>query len=153
MLFSVASVVSDPVQSHELQPTRLLCPWDFPGKNTVVGCHFLLQGIFLEKIEPKDRTRVSCVSCIAGRFFTIVPLEKPKSGLPFPSPGPGKLSFSHFKLSLSHHKTTPIQKSCIGCCLSSATVIFLTRQMSLWFSFVNIEFIVEVYYCPRVEHS
>ena len=28
-------------------PTRLLCPWDVPGKNTGVGCHFLLQGIFL----------------------------------------------------------------------------------------------------------
>ena len=28
-------------------PFRLLCPWDFPGKNTAVGCHFLLQGIFL----------------------------------------------------------------------------------------------------------
>ena len=31
-----------------LSPTRLrLCPWDFPGKNVGVGCHFLLQGIFL----------------------------------------------------------------------------------------------------------
>ena len=29
-----------------VQPTRLLCPWDFPDKNTGVGCHFLLQGIF-----------------------------------------------------------------------------------------------------------
>ena len=29
-----------------LQPTRFLCPWDSPGKNTGVGCHFLLQGIF-----------------------------------------------------------------------------------------------------------
>ena len=28
-------------------PTRLLCPWNFPGKNIGVGCHFLLQGIFL----------------------------------------------------------------------------------------------------------
>ena len=27
--------------------TRLLCPWNFPGKNNGVGCHFLLQGIFL----------------------------------------------------------------------------------------------------------
>ena len=35
------------LQPHELQPTRLLCPWDFPGKNSGVGCHFLLQGIFL----------------------------------------------------------------------------------------------------------
>ena len=29
-----------------LWPARLLCPWDFPGKNTGVGCHFLLQGTF-----------------------------------------------------------------------------------------------------------
>ena len=32
--------------SHRLQPARLLCPWDFPDKNTGVGCHFLLKGIF-----------------------------------------------------------------------------------------------------------
>ena len=32
---------------HGLQPTRLLCPWDFPGKNTGVGSPFLLQGIFM----------------------------------------------------------------------------------------------------------
>ena len=31
----------------ELQATRLLCPWDFPGKNTGVGGHLLLQGVFL----------------------------------------------------------------------------------------------------------
>ena len=41
------SVVSDSLQPHGLQPTRPLCPWDFPGKNTGVGCHFLLRGIFL----------------------------------------------------------------------------------------------------------
>ena len=39
------SVVSDSLWSYGLWPTRLLCPWDFPGKNTRVGCHFLLQGI------------------------------------------------------------------------------------------------------------
>jgi len=37
------SVVSDPQQPHGLQPTRLLRPWDFPGKSTGVGCHCLLQ--------------------------------------------------------------------------------------------------------------
>ena len=35
------------VGPHELYPTRLLCPCDFPNKNTGVCCHFLLQGIFL----------------------------------------------------------------------------------------------------------
>ena len=39
-------VVPDSLQSHGLQPTRLLCPWDFPSKDTGVDCHFLLQGIF-----------------------------------------------------------------------------------------------------------
>ena len=39
------SVVSDSLWPHGLY--RLFSPWDFPGKNTGVGCHFLLQGIFL----------------------------------------------------------------------------------------------------------
>ena len=39
------SVVSDSLGSHGLQPTRLLCPWNSPGKNTGVGSHALLQGI------------------------------------------------------------------------------------------------------------
>ena len=39
----VASVVSDSVGPHRRQPTRLPHPWDSPGKNTGVGCHFLLQ--------------------------------------------------------------------------------------------------------------
>ena len=34
--------MSDPSQPHGLQPTGLLCPWDFPGKSTGVGCHCLL---------------------------------------------------------------------------------------------------------------
>ena len=38
--------MSNSLWPQALQTTRLLCPWDFPGKNTGVGCHFLLQGIF-----------------------------------------------------------------------------------------------------------
>ena len=48
----------------DLQPARLFCPWNFPGKDTGVGCHFLLQGIF----QPRDQT---WVSSIAGRCFTV----------------------------------------------------------------------------------
>ena len=47
MLVNVScSVISDSLQSHRLQPARLLCPQDFPGKNTGVDCHSLLQRIF-----------------------------------------------------------------------------------------------------------
>ena len=58
------SFVPDSLQPHGLQSTRVLCPWDFPGKDTGVGCHFLLQGIF-----PTQGSNQ--VSCIAGRFFTV----------------------------------------------------------------------------------
>ena len=39
-------VMSDALWPHGLQPARLLCPWDFPGKSTGVGCHALLEWIF-----------------------------------------------------------------------------------------------------------
>ena len=41
------SVVSDSLWPHGLHPTRLLRPWDFPGKSTGVGCHCLLRQLFL----------------------------------------------------------------------------------------------------------
>ena len=41
----VTSVVSDSARRYGLQPARLLCPRDSPGKTTGAGCHALLQGI------------------------------------------------------------------------------------------------------------
>lgn len=49
------------LRPHGLQPSRLLRPWDSPGKSTGVGCHALVQGLFL----TRDRTRVSCISRIS----------------------------------------------------------------------------------------
>ena len=43
----VAQLCPTLLRPHGLQPVRLLCPWDFPSKNTGVGCHILLQGTFL----------------------------------------------------------------------------------------------------------
>ena len=40
------SVMSNSLQPHGLYPAKLLCPWESPGKNTRVGCHALVQGIF-----------------------------------------------------------------------------------------------------------
>ena len=45
------------LRPHGLQPTRLLRPWDSPGKNTGVGCPFLLQCI---KVESKSEVAQSC---------------------------------------------------------------------------------------------
>ena len=47
----VCSVTSDSSPLHGLQPASLLCPWDFPSKNTRVGCHFLLHSSKLSAYE------------------------------------------------------------------------------------------------------
>ena len=52
-----ASVVSDSVWPHRRQPTRLPHPWDSPGKNTGVGCHFLLQSM---KVKSQSEVAQSC---------------------------------------------------------------------------------------------
>ena len=60
------SGVSGSSWPHGLPLTRLLCPWDSPGKNTGVGCHFFLQ----LSSQSRDRTQVSH---IVGRLFTEPP--------------------------------------------------------------------------------
>ena len=53
----VASVLSDSVQPHRRWPARLPHPWDSPGKNTGVGCHFLLQ---CRKVKTESEVAQSC---------------------------------------------------------------------------------------------
>ena len=54
---TAASVVSDSVRPHRWQLTRLPRPWDSPGKNTGVGCHFLLQRM---KVESENEVAQLC---------------------------------------------------------------------------------------------
>ena len=51
--------MSDSVQPHRRQPTRLCHPWDSPGKNTGVGCHFLLQCM---KVKSESEVAQSCLT-------------------------------------------------------------------------------------------
>ena len=73
-------------------PERLLCPWDFPGQNTGVGCYFLLYGIFLTQ-DSRNPTFLSCTgrqilyhwaSCEAHTSFNSTHNEN-KNCLLFPS--------------------------------------------------------------------
>ena len=89
----VCSVMSNSLLRHGLQPTKLLCPWNFLGKNTEMGCHFLLQGISLTQgsnsrllhflhwqayslpLEPPGKpeiknTGVGCCFLLQGIFLT-----------------------------------------------------------------------------------
>ena len=109
--------MSDSVRPYRWQPTRLLRPWDSPGKNTGMGCHFLLQCM---KVKVKS---LSCVQLLATPW-TVAYQAPPSmgfsrqeywSGLPlfllqgiFPSQGsnPG---LSHCRQTLYHlsHKESP----------------------------------------------
>ena len=51
--------MSDSVRPHRWQPTRLPHPWDSPGKNTGVGCHFLFQCM---KVKSENEVAQSCLT-------------------------------------------------------------------------------------------
>ena len=51
--------MSDSVRPHRRQPTRLPCPWDSPGKNTGMGCHFLLQCMKVKSESEVAQSRMT----------------------------------------------------------------------------------------------
>ena len=67
------SCVWDPLQYYGLQPARLLCPWISPSKNTGVGLHSLLQGIF----QPRGQTQDSSIEADS------LPSEPPGKSIPW----------------------------------------------------------------------
>ena len=71
ILVNAKSVMSESLQSYGLQPSKLLCPWDSPGKNTRVDCNALLQGIFLSQGSNL------CLLCLLHRQVDSLPLAPP----------------------------------------------------------------------------
>ena len=68
MLFFSLSVMSNSSATpKDCSPTWFLCPWDFPGKNTEISCHFLLHGVFPNQ---GSNQHLHC-----RRFFTSEPWE------------------------------------------------------------------------------
>ena len=69
------SVVSNSSQPHGLLPTRLLCPWNFPGQNTGTACHFLLQGIFpTQELNPLLLHHLGFLVYSYTILYLIIPL-------------------------------------------------------------------------------
>ena len=120
---SVTSVVSHSVRPHRRQTTRLPCPWDSPGKNTGVGCHFLLQCM---KVKSESEVAQLCLtlsdpidcsppgSSIHGVFQTRV-LEW--GAIAF---SPNRLYFPLFQIIFSHLR--------VWVCVKSA-FLFLSIQL------------------------
>ena len=64
----LSSVMSNSVGSQRQQPTRLPCPWDSPGKNTGVGCHFLLQ---CRKVKSESEVAQLCPTLSDPMDFSL----------------------------------------------------------------------------------
>ena len=86
----VTSVLSDSVRPHRRQPARLPYPWDSPGNNTGVGCHFLLQCM---KVKSESAVTQSCptlsdpMDCsLPGSSIHGIFQAEYWSGVPLPSP-------------------------------------------------------------------
>ena len=82
--------MSNSVWPHRRQPTRLLRPWDSPGKNTGVGCHFLLQCMKV-KVKGKSLSHVWLVATPWTAAYQAPPSmgfswQGYWSGVPLPSP-------------------------------------------------------------------
>ena len=83
-------VLSDSVRPHRRQSTRLPRPWDSPGKNTGVGCHFLLQCMKV-KSESESLSRVRLLATPWTAAYQAPPSmgfsrQEYWSGVPLPSP-------------------------------------------------------------------
>ena len=84
----VTSVMSDSLRPHGPWPARLLCPWDSPGKNTGVGCHFLLQCMkvkvkSLSHVQPSATPWTAAFQAPLSMGFSR---QEYWSGVPLPSP-------------------------------------------------------------------
>ena len=70
----VSSVASDSMRPHGPKPIRLFCQWNFPKKNTGVGCHAILQGIF--PTQGSNPSLLHLLYCWVG-YLPLVPPGKP----------------------------------------------------------------------------
>ena len=81
--------MSNSVRPHRQQPTRLPCPWDSPGKNTGIGCHFLLQ---CRKMKSESEVNQSCLTLsdpmdcsLPGSSIHGISKQEFWSGVPLPT--------------------------------------------------------------------
>src|SRR5574340_910376 len=98
--------MSNSVQPHGWQPTRLCRPWDSPSKNTGVSCHFLLQCM---KVKSESEVALSCLTLsdpwtAAHQAPPSMGVSKQEywSGVPLPSPMNSPYWFNFLQLGLPY---------------------------------------------------
>ena len=127
------SVVSDPKRPHGLQSSRLLCPWDFPGKSTGVGCHCLLQLLSLGLIISHywDKTSLGTLPS-APWIVRLSNLVGEKRNYSWPCVSTRDYSFWSFRMVLS------LDSSNFHICMGWSP-LFLENMVSYIISLFQVE--------------
>ena len=117
--------MSNSVQLHRWKPTRLPCPWDSPGKNTGVGCHFRLQCM---KVKSQSEVAQSCLTLQPHGLRTTRLLH------PWDFPGKSTGVGCHFRLQCMKVKSeSEVAQSCLtpsdhmDCSLPGSSVLGFSR--------------------------
>ena len=117
--------MSNSVWPHRRQPTRLHRPWDSPGKNTGVGCHFLRQCV---KVKSESEIAQSCLT-LCNPMDCILPGSSVHGIFPARVLEWGAIAFSEYQLELpsiaKHYK-----------CLSSNTNVAVNIGMHVLFRII-----------------
>ena len=99
----ITSVVSDSVQPHRWQPTRLPRPWDSPGKNIGVGCHFLLQCVKVKSLSRVQLLATPWTAASQAPPSMGFSRQEYRSGVPLPSPSISIVLYVYNGVLLSLH--------------------------------------------------
>ena len=139
------------MRPHGWQPTRLPRPWDSPGKNTGVGCHFLLQCM---KVKVKSLSRVWLLATLRTASFQAPPYmgfsrQEYWTGLLLPSPS-GFPYFLEFKSEFGNKEfmiwATVSSRSCF-CWLYRASPLLAAKNT------ISLILVLTIWWCPCVESS
>ena len=126
--------MSNSVRPHRQQPTRLPRPWDSPGKNTGVGCHFLLQCM---KVKNESEVAQSCptlsdpMDCsLPGSSIHGFSSQECWSGVPLPSPKiqnytPKWVHFTVYKYTLILNTCKVCVHVCICVCACTYMYVYV----------------------------
>ena len=127
--------MSDSVQPHRRQPTRLPRPWDSPGKNTGVGCHFFFQCM---KVKSESEVTQSCL--LPLQLFNHALSSKHSSNT---SPAilssccPNKqfwvsITVSTCLLHFLRYTPKPWRVTCVLCCIFLTGLVSLAQPFMPW---------------------